>query len=335
MEDHALYRPILKKAWQIAIKMKSLWFFGLFAAILGGGEFEILMRALGDPENKFGLMGETMRGLGQGLGQGASNGHFFANTGQTIMNQPLSFIMALVVMVVAILIILFFIWLSVVSQAGLIRNLDLANKNKKSAINEGVAFAQKNFWPVLGINALFKIIIFFILILVGWLLILWPFGLAGRLLYLILFIVAIAIILILSFIARYQTFFLLLKKQKFGPALKSAWKLFKNNWLISIEMAFILFVAYFIAAVITSIITLVLMAIPFILTFYLASPWWLIACSSVIILVLIAVIALMITAILSVFQWASWIMLFTRISGGDGVSRILRSAGTWPDIGKK
>jgi hypothetical protein len=31
------YRPILKKAWHIAWRFKYLWFFGLFAALLGTG----------------------------------------------------------------------------------------------------------------------------------------------------------------------------------------------------------------------------------------------------------------------------------------------------------
>ncbi len=40
MEEIALYRPIFKKTWQIIKKHKPLWFFGIFAAILGtGGEF--------------------------------------------------------------------------------------------------------------------------------------------------------------------------------------------------------------------------------------------------------------------------------------------------------
>jgi hypothetical protein len=40
----SLYRSILKRAWEISWKFKYLWFFGLFAALLGnGGEFEIIL----------------------------------------------------------------------------------------------------------------------------------------------------------------------------------------------------------------------------------------------------------------------------------------------------
>ena len=46
----------------------------------------------------------------------------------------------------------------------------------------------------------------------------------------------------------------ILKKEKIITALKSAWKLFIGNWLISLEMAFILFIVYLSAAYLTAFI---------------------------------------------------------------------------------
>ena len=40
-----LYRDIIKEAWQITWRRRFLWFFGLFAVLLGnGGEYEILFQ---------------------------------------------------------------------------------------------------------------------------------------------------------------------------------------------------------------------------------------------------------------------------------------------------
>ena len=48
-----LYRDIIKEAWYITWRRKFLWFFGLFAVLLGnGGEYEILIQNINAVSNQ-------------------------------------------------------------------------------------------------------------------------------------------------------------------------------------------------------------------------------------------------------------------------------------------
>ena len=154
----ALYRPILKQAWQITLKYKHLWFFGLFAALVSsGGEYEIIMHAINAPSNE-GISGAIMSGLANGWSEGAKVGGINLLVGfwQTLTPGSASLIIILLGLALTISLTLFLIWLSTVSQIGLIRNAYLligkAKIIRKPNINEGIDFGMKYFWPVLLIN---------------------------------------------------------------------------------------------------------------------------------------------------------------------------------------
>ena len=95
MEEKQLYRPILKKAWQITRKFKSLWFLGLFAAIFsGGGEFEILSRIIFNPVNDQGAIKEFMASFKSGINDSLQAGgdlgvafHFGQNIRQAVLGE--------------------------------------------------------------------------------------------------------------------------------------------------------------------------------------------------------------------------------------------------------
>ena len=60
------YRQILGKAWQIAWRNPSLWFFGFFVIMLGsGGEIEILLRSITLRRDE-GIIAVLLSGLTQG-----------------------------------------------------------------------------------------------------------------------------------------------------------------------------------------------------------------------------------------------------------------------------
>src|SRR3989339_1784743 len=113
-----LYRGIIKQAMDITWKSKYLWFFGLFAALLGnGGEYEILFRALSGNFNDdffsgFRMIADTGVFSMQGL----------RNFGNLLITQPISVIVAILVLVIFLALFAFVIWLVNVSQATLVNN---------------------------------------------------------------------------------------------------------------------------------------------------------------------------------------------------------------------
>jgi hypothetical protein len=117
-----------------------------------------------------------------------------------------------------------------------------------------------------------------------------------------------------------------LKKEDFGSALRSGFSLFKKNWLISLEMAIILFVISFLATIAVFIACAVL-AIPFIILatsfFQLFSfaAFWGVFIIGIIVLALFVVLA---GSLITVFQISAWTGLFLRLIGPGGMSKLER-----------
>lgn len=334
MEDSQLYRPVLKKAWQIVKNFKNLWFFGLFAALLGGGgEYEILWRAVSNPLNEASIIKIIWQNLQFGWQSGSLwGGGVWQNLLTVIVSNPFDVIVPLLILLITIGIVIFAVWLAIVSQIGLIKNVSLVTNNKKPTVNDGIDFAVKNFWPVFWANAALKVVIALLLLLLGRTMIFLGFkSLNAIIIYLCLFVIFAILIFIASFLVKYQIYYLILKKQKLGEALVSAWQLFKKNWLISLEMAFVIFIIYLVAIILTGFIAAVLATAPLILPLLLPLPFWLAAAIAVVALFLLIAVALLINAILNAYQWTAWTLLFIKLDGSDVLSKIMRSAQALPN----
>ena len=103
MEERTLYRPILKEAWQITKNFKSLWFLGLFAAVLGGsGEFELLARIIFKPGSNQGLILGAFESFKTGIQNTLPTGaDLWSNLLTLLINAPLNLISLILVLAIA------------------------------------------------------------------------------------------------------------------------------------------------------------------------------------------------------------------------------------------
>lgn len=324
-----LYRPVLKKAWEITRKFKLLWLFGLFSVLVSaGGEYEMISRAFyGNSGDN--IFSNILAGLKSGWAEGLklASGDFWQNLSQLFVKAPDSLLIAAVVLIGILVITAFFIWLAISSQIALIKGASLANKNKKLTIGDGFTIANNNFLPVLGVVILLKIVLFGLFVVLGWEL--WltsSLGLWGSILYIVSFVFFVLVVLVVSFVLKYQTLYLVLKKQGFVTALKSAWQLFVSNWLVSIEMSLIMLGVYLVASALSLLLITLCAGIPIIIIpFYLLSIHIAIKIMISILAALLATVGVfLITAWMSVFQWAGWVALFERLDGGEEFSKIER-----------
>ena len=336
MEEGKFYRLILKRAWEITVKFKSLWLLGLFSAMLSsGGEFEILTKIMFNPNGKNSLqeLAEKFKaGLEAGFTQ--AGGNPWQNFYNAITASPLAMASALVILILTIAIICFVIWLAIVSQIGLIKNISSIDKNKKVTINEGIDAGVKNFWPVLIINFICKAVIFAVILLFAKeILFLVQYGIVGSALHVVSLVVFSIFIVVISFICRYQTFYIVLKKEKIMPALKSAYGLFLANWLISLEMALLMFLLYMAAAFVGGFLTSVFLAVPLVfLTYANFLPMIVITIIAAMSMIAVFAITFFITAFLGTFQWSSWTILFEQIEGNRIISKIVRLSENSPSV---
>lgn len=327
------YRNILKQALSITWRHKYLWFFGLFATLIGGGgEYEILTRVLG---------GDTTQNLFPNFSRLAETGVFsrngLANMGQLFRNDPFTVVILILVSLIILALLLFLIWLMVVSQTALVNNSSEIIGNKKElpfGIKRGAAAGVKYFWPVFGLNVIIKAIICLAFFLISLPVVFWATKIspsAITLLYIILFIIFVPLAVVLSFIIKYAICYVIIKGSNLAKAIKEGWQLFIKNWLVSVEMAFILFFINFLVGL-GIILAILILIVPFLflaLILYKVISFmgfWLVIVTGLIVLLAIIIGG---GAALTTFQTVSWTGLFTELVGRGGTSKIERIVEGW------
>lgn len=325
-----LYRHILKQAGQITWKHKFLWFFGFFAALLGSfGGYEILVNR-SNTEFARNSLQKIQRLKELGLLQG----EFFNNVFLNFKANPIATAISLIILLLLLGLFIFLVWLAVTSQVALVSNTAQISKGENNYsnlnINAGIKKGTEKFWQVLGINVLSKAIIYLIFFGLS-LLLLWGVSFYSQSLinslYVILFIIFMPAALLIAFILKYSICYIVLEDKNFLDSVKKGWYLFLRNWLITLEIALILFAVTFVATLAIIAVSLVA-GIPLLflleLLTYLSpalSFWFL-----VIIFLVIAVIMAILGAIVNTFKISSWTLLFLRInSRKKTLSKVFRT----------
>jgi ABC-type sugar transport system permease subunit len=252
----SLYRKIFKEALHATWKNKYLWFFGLFAALFGtSSDYEIISRFLTGDSSVFGwqaIQGTNVLSI-----------QTFRTISDFMTEDPLSFMLTMFVALFILVLVVFLVWLATVSQVALVTNAAALSAGKKTGFKDGIEAGGKNFWPVFGLNIFNKALISIVFLIVGL-----PLALsAGRSLvaynffYLLVFIVFVPVAIIISFIVKYAIAYKVIKSKSLLDSLKKSWQLFVENWLVSVEMAFVLFALNFFYGLAVLLLMLVLASI--------------------------------------------------------------------------
>ena len=231
------YRNILKQSWKLTWRNKYLWFFGVFAALLGnGGELEILFNNLGgDPGQDFFPFWQRI------FSTGVFSSSTYENIDNLLKHDTLNLVIFLIISLIILAVLLFLVWLVIVSQAAIVNSTAAIVKQKNNTLRDGMTAGVLNFWPVLVLNIIIKAVIYLLLVIISLPVIFSAGGLSANLFYVLALIILAPVAIILSFIMKYAIAYVIIYKSKVNEALKRAWLLFKANWLISFEMAVILF----------------------------------------------------------------------------------------------
>lgn len=320
------YRHILKKAWEIAIKNKYLWFFGLFTALLGnGGEYEIFLKTFSEDNQ------ELFPNLNNLTSTGIFSAEGLRNTVKTAVTDPVNFSIVMGILLVSLVLVAFLVWLVIISQAALVNSSAKIIQNKKTTFRDSLAGGIDKFWPVFILNLINRGILIAILALL-FLLIVKNSGLVS-ITYIISFIILIPLAIIFSFIIKYSVGYVVVKGQKLTAALQNGMRLFKENWIISIEMALLLalinFGLGFIAVIVILVLAIPFLFLAFVFLNFLGSMGGFLA---VAVLGLIVFIGLIFTtgAIIATFQVSAWTGLFLELLNKGGVAKIVRIFGKDP-----
>ena len=318
-----LYRDILKNAWKLCVRHRFLWLFGLFAALLGnGGEYEILFRNLDAASGHQAFVEQLQRFSQTGvLNTVVTNiASMFTNYTALTLIWSLTFLAIFV----------FLVWMVIVSQTALIDSAARLNSKRSASIESGFKVGKEKFARVFLLNIVSKVIIYGLLMVVGvplGYLFITQKGLAWTNAFTITsFVILVPIAIIISFIIKYALAFVVLKDQRAGEAFKSGWKLFWNNWLISIEMAIILFVFTMIAGL-AMFLLVSIVALPFILLTFLFILASLAGATEIIVIIgslLALAVIFLVGSFVGAFQWSAWTLLFQRLTKGKELSKLVK-----------
>jgi len=319
-----LYRNILKSAWKNTWHNKYLWFFGLFAALIGnGGELEIFFKSFNERmDGGFVNWVKTMSSTG------IFSMNALRNIGHLIMEDTGTMFLLIFTLILILVLGGFLLYLVIMSQIAIVNNTANDKLGKKHDIQTGVKAASKSFWSVLGLNFILK---FFSYILFGILTIpialsliskgIWGYGV----LFVVLYIIFVPVILFFSFIIKYAIAYAVIKNEHWIESLKNGWSLFMKNKLISIEMTFILFFINLLSAFALILIFLVL-SVPFIFILVFSN---ILAYMNVFfifmgIIILFIIFTAFVGSILATFQISTWTYLFIELETKGGTSKLKR-----------
>lgn len=236
------YRKVYPKSWQAIFKSPSLLFFGLFASILGFSEIKIIFN-LTDTAPDF-ISSVVMSWIEIFM--------MFATANLTWASMPdlLMLFGLFVIFSVATI-------MAIASQGALIK-ASVENKKTKEGLMYYLSVGVEKFWPLLGLNLINTLIGYFFIALVIEPIIYFLANNNEWLIYILLalvtFFILIPLIIIISFVTRYGAAYVVLKNENLPTAFTHSWELFKENWIITIENAFVLTlttVIYFLALLTT------------------------------------------------------------------------------------
>lgn len=310
-----LYRQILAESWKLTKSRPWLWLFGLLALFLGQSNgLEVLWQA-----------GHTWRA--------GEVGFSLPDFGLIDLQvAPWLFIVSALLLVMAALA----IFIAVTAKGALVLGVTQYHRGGPLNPNQLWQRAAKKFLPLVAIAALFKILILFLTALVT-LAFSWIAGGSRGLLVLLfplLFIAVSLALVVISFLSTFASAYLLLKNKSLGQSVASSWQLFKEHWLVSLELSLVILIISFVLglAVFSSLVVLG-WPITFIFSFsqLIALPalgWT----AAIIGLLLLGLLMIWLITLFSVFEVACWTLLFLRFEEGGVVSKLARMFNKLKDL---
>ncbi|MBI2552477.1 hypothetical protein HYW17_04235 [Candidatus Uhrbacteria bacterium] len=309
MQEDTLYRHILREAWKTTWNYKRFWALGLLAVFWGDlGAYQTFNQAL-----------ERLPGPGFLAGASSLLLPFAGlNFWQFAVLLGLSFI-ALAVMAALLVLV-------TAARGGLIWALaKTASPGRKESIPALLKRGARAFFPLLGIGLLTRLDILLYWFLINPLVAQGPSPLTFTL-FLLAFVLVTLLSLILSFLGIYAAVLVILDGHTFLQSLREAFSIFAQHWLVSIELALIL---YFITLLVGVGVLLAMFAlgIPLLLAgsiaVFLNVPallWVIVAVGAAAYLAAL----LLIGSAFVTFQYASWVLLFMRLREEGATAKIIR-----------
>lgn len=314
------YRLFLKQAWNITKKYRYLWFFGIFASLLSiGGEYQLITQsATTQPGGSFLSNGNI-------IWQIILSPDFYQGFVSLATENSAALLAVICIFLLSLGLAIIMLYLAILSQSAIVSQSAqiLLNKKKKNNLNisDGLAEAKPHFWRVLGLNLFSYIIVVLSLFLISLPLVFLIITdtLAISIAYTLLFIVFAPIALSIALLIKYAIAARVLENTSFVSSIQKGLKIFKNNWLVSLEMALILFIINFAVGI----VTLFFIALLFMPMLFIAIQFYAPILAAISLVLSIGTM-LVVASWLNTFQISTWTGLYLHLQDKKGRSKLER-----------
>lgn len=306
----------MKKSWEIVKNYKALWFLGFLSIIFAsGGEYNIIANVLSKD------MMSGVNSIASIYSDKATAGSLLSGLSSVFKTSPEAFVWLLFLLVIIAGLVIFILYIAINSQSTLIRASARILTSKKRGyldFKDSWNSSKKNFCPVLSINILMRAIITGLFFIAGLplLFLIINNGFGVSFVFSLLFILLVPVSFAVALIGKYAIMYNVLEDMPFSRSIASAWKLFKKNWILSLEMSFILFFINFGIGFIAIVIAYCLIMLPLIIP-----PFLFFLALNFIIAFLIMILS---GSALNVFQMSAWTNLFIELQADNAKSKIER-----------
>lgn len=314
-----MFKEILKKSLAISWHHPLLWLFGFFSALFFVFTNGILLVLL--------AMERVARGdfLFFNLEAAGTENFFTVPELRKFQNiNPLFLIIFLLLIIILFLVAIF-------AKIFLIFSIKKIATKQNSFFRESWQAAKKKIWPVFLVYLLTFLSLSCLWFLAGFFIrqfTLIPFlqeKLISKIIAPLLVVFLILVTPFVFFITLYAVFYLILEQRKLGRAIKSAFFLFKNNWLKTLILTLILFLIILIFGLLNWLFIdsgilsfpLKLSNLFFTKTLGKYGFWFALSLTTVFVWGL----QIFLTGFFTTLQTSCWVLFFLKIKGGNSVDK--------------
>jgi len=325
--QESIYRTLLRRSWFTVTQNKLLWALGFFAAFLGGsGEYEFLLNLYNDVSEVGLSTGANILTLG-GFG-----GEAFVDLFTQL--AAVFSVRAVFVFAVFVLVSLLLYGIVMVAQGGLVWGIASIEKAKSFSLSESIARGVASFWQLLVIGIETRLLALFVFAVIGFplfsVMLMTNNSSEVQVLLLVIYTIGIPASILFSIVAKYAISFRMIERTSGWESVVRGMRLLGSNWLVSIEMAVVLFVVSIFAGI-GFVLGLLFLAIPFVLMGLLLGQISFIGLQVLLGIGVVGVVALLLAfaSALTSFQFSVWTMLSLELRKGVRPPKLVRMLTHW------
>jgi hypothetical protein len=320
----SIYRKLWREAWSLTWHRKEMWIFGIFTAVLStGGVIDVALSSVNKMKRSESLL--------EGFLDSSFIGYelFSQYVAQLQVLGPGRVSYLLIAIVLAGFLIVF---MALLSQGALILGIKSTKRTGAHSLREG---ARAHFWSLMIVGALNKIMMMVLIMLLTLPLFLYFISTTtySTALFFVTTVILVPAVIIVNIIYMFSVMDVVHNNAHPIDAIHHAVRLFKKQWLATLEYGLGLFFIVFCAVVAISLASLVLM-IPYSVIFtatLLSGSMTLFTIVNVILAMGSFVVLLALGGVIVSFQYSAWYLFYKRAlhrtHGKKVFSKLLRITG--------